>query len=128
MRSVTPQKLRSGKASRKAVMNALMSSRPRRGSCSEYFNSMSGAAISSTMRRSHFSPQKLVNQRPTTALLSSSFDMFDSLLILIGSEAGLLRLERTISIALPYYYYYPFLAVRFRQSISHRSSETGSEF
>src|SRR6476660_1691209 len=28
-------------------MNALMSSRPRRGSCSEYLSSMSGAAISS---------------------------------------------------------------------------------
>src|SRR5689334_14825245 len=53
-------------------MKALMSPRPRRGSCSEYFNSMSGAATSSTTARSHVSPQKSVNQRPTIALLSSS--------------------------------------------------------
>src|SRR5215469_16457061 len=32
---------------------------------------MSGAAISSTTRRLQVSPQKLVNQRPTIALLSS---------------------------------------------------------
>ena len=43
-----PQKLRSGNAARKSVMKALMSSWPFRGSCSEYFSSMSGAAISST--------------------------------------------------------------------------------
>src|SRR6201992_530710 len=52
-------------------MNALMSARPRRGSCSEYFNSMSGAAISSMTPRLTLSPQNSVNQRPTTALLSS---------------------------------------------------------
>src|SRR5690349_20550120 len=50
---------------------ALMSSRPLRGSCSEYFSSMSGAAISSTTLRFQVLPQKSVNQRPTTALLSS---------------------------------------------------------
>src|SRR5260370_29047255 len=53
-------------------MNALMSSRPRRGSCSEYLSSMSGVAISSTTARLTFLPQNSVNQRPTTALLSSS--------------------------------------------------------
>ena len=37
IRSAVPQKLRSGNAARKSVMNALMSSRPRRGACSEYF-------------------------------------------------------------------------------------------
>src|SRR5882724_11349741 len=76
MRSAAPQKLRSGKALRKFVMKALMSSRPRRGSCSEYRRSISGAASSSTIPRSHVSPQNLVNQRPTMALFSSSLDMF----------------------------------------------------
>src|SRR6478672_9452765 len=52
-------------------MNALMSSRPRRGSCSEYLSSMSGAAISSITPRLTRLPQNSVNQRPTTALLSS---------------------------------------------------------
>src|SRR5262249_26862238 len=52
-------------------MNALMSSRPRRGSCSEYLSSMSDAAISSTTARLTLLPQNSVNQRPTTALLSS---------------------------------------------------------
>src|SRR5258708_4263015 len=66
MRSAVPQKLRSGNAERKSVMNALMSSRPRRGSCSEYLSSMSGAAISSTTARLTFLPQNSVNQRPTT--------------------------------------------------------------
>src|SRR6202000_1075065 len=80
MRSAVPQKLRFGKAFRKSVINALISSRPRRGSCSEYCRSMSGAASSSTMLRSQLSPQKLVNQRPTIALLSDSFDMVFSLL------------------------------------------------
>jgi hypothetical protein len=46
------------------------------GSCSEYCNSMSGAASSSTIFRLQVAPQKSVNQRPTIALLSSSFDMF----------------------------------------------------
>src|SRR6266700_1364377 len=36
---------------------------------------MSGAASSSTIPRSHVSPQNLVNQRPTMALFSSSLDM-----------------------------------------------------
>src|SRR5262245_55179953 len=53
-------------------MNALMSSRPRRGSCKEYLSSMSGAAISSMTARLTFLPQNSVNQRPTTALLSAS--------------------------------------------------------
>src|SRR5262245_64461724 len=66
------QKLRSGNAARKSVMNALMSSRPRRGSCKEYLSSMSGAAISSMTARLTFLPQNSVNQRPTTALLSAS--------------------------------------------------------
>src|SRR6202007_2059294 len=78
MRSAVPQKLRSGKALRKSVMNALISSRPRRGSCREYCRSMLGAASSSTMLRSQVSPQKLVNQRPTIALFSDSFDMLFS--------------------------------------------------
>src|SRR5689334_10690461 len=56
-------------------MNALMSSRPRRGSCSEYLSSMSGAAISSTTPRLTLLPQNSVNHRPTTALLSSSLLM-----------------------------------------------------
>ena len=64
-----PQKFRSGNAARKSVMNALMSSRPFRGSCSEYFSSMSGAAISSTMPRLQVLPQKSVNQRPTIGLV-----------------------------------------------------------
>src|SRR5215471_10416425 len=48
-----------------------MSSRPRRGSCSEYFSSISGAATSSTTPRLTFLPQNWVNQRPTTALFRS---------------------------------------------------------
>src|SRR5262245_61469268 len=56
-------------------MNALMSSRPRRGSCSEYLSSISGAAISSTTPRLTVLPQNSVNQRPTTALLSASLRM-----------------------------------------------------
>src|SRR5260221_7422764 len=52
-------------------MKALMSSWPRRGSWSEYFSSMSGAAMASTTARLQVSPQNSVNQRPTTALLSS---------------------------------------------------------
>ena len=39
-----------GECCAKVFMNAFMSSRPRRGSCSEYFSSMSGAAISSIDR------------------------------------------------------------------------------
>src|SRR4029077_10256804 len=72
IRSAVPQKLRSGNAARKSVINALMSSRPRRGSCSEYFSSISGAATSSTTPRLTFLPQNWVNQRPTTALFCSS--------------------------------------------------------
>src|ERR1700693_4750910 len=53
-------------------MNALMSARPRRGSCSEYLSSMSGAAISSMTVKLTFLPQNSVNQRPTTALFSAS--------------------------------------------------------
>src|SRR5262245_22722433 len=52
-------------------MNALMSSWPRRGSCSEYLSSMSGAAIWSMTARLTVLPQNSVNQRPTMALLSS---------------------------------------------------------
>jgi hypothetical protein len=54
------------------LWNALMSSRPRRGSWSEYFSSISGAASSSTMSRLQVLPQKSVNHRPTMALFSSS--------------------------------------------------------
>src|SRR6266446_5626114 len=78
IRSAAPQKLRSGNALRKAVMKALMSSRPRRGLCSEYCNSMSGAARASTMVRSQVFPQNAVNQRPTMALLSAAVDIRDS--------------------------------------------------
>src|SRR3954470_12689447 len=70
IRSAVPQKLRSGNAWRKSVMNALMSSRPRRGSCNEYCSSMSGAASSSTISRLQVLPQKSVNHRPTIALLA----------------------------------------------------------
>src|SRR5262249_19404829 len=56
---------------RKSSMKALMSSRPFRGSCSEYFSSMSGAPIASTTSRLQVFPQNSVNQRPTAALLSS---------------------------------------------------------
>src|SRR5215470_13342968 len=78
MRSAAPQKLRSGNAVRKALMKALMSSRPRRGACSEYCNSMSGAASASTMVRSQVFPQNVVNQRPTMALFAASVDIRDS--------------------------------------------------
>src|ERR1700719_1394360 len=54
MRSAVPQNFRSGNAARKSVMKALMSSRPLRGSWSEYFRSISGAAIASTTARLHF--------------------------------------------------------------------------
>src|SRR5215469_4248632 len=56
-------------------MKALMSAWPRRGSWSEYFKSMSGAAISSTMERSQVLPQNFSNQRPTTALLVFSLNI-----------------------------------------------------
>src|ERR1700733_12167495 len=84
MRSAAPQKLRSGNAFRKSVMNALMSSRPRRGSCSEYCRSMSGAASSSTIPRLQVLPQKSTNHRPTMALLSSSFDTITSPVVCVG--------------------------------------------
>ncbi len=67
-----PQKLRSGKAARKSVINPLTSSRPWRGSCREYLSSMFGAATSSTTARLRSLPQNSVNQRTTVALLSSS--------------------------------------------------------
>src|SRR5687768_17096997 len=68
-------------------MKALMSSRPRRGACSEYCSSMSGAASSSTMAALYSLPQKCVNQRPTMALLSSSLDMMlSSYLQLAGAS------------------------------------------
>src|ERR1700756_118743 len=44
---------------------------------------MSGAASSSTTSRLHVLPQKSVNQRPTTALLSSSLDMVNSSLTVV---------------------------------------------
>src|ERR1700693_341290 len=86
MRSAAPQKLRSGKALRKSVMKALMSSRPRRGSGGEYSSRISGAGGLSTIPRSHVSPQNLVNQRPTMALFSSSLDM---LYLLFASSSQL---------------------------------------
>src|ERR1700722_10224803 len=87
IRSAVPQKFRSGNAARKSVMNALMSSRPRRGSCREYFKSISGAAISSTTARFTSLPQNSVNQRPTTALLSSCLLMKWILLVCIGGSS-----------------------------------------
>src|ERR1700722_427146 len=93
MRSAVPQKLRSGNAARKSVMKALMSSRPFRASCSEYLSSMSGAAISSTTPRLHVLPQKSVNQRPTTALLSCSFDILISLFMVEDGEGNGLRIS-----------------------------------
>ena len=59
---------------RNPVMNALMSSWPRRGACSEYCRSMSGAAARRHPEIAGL-PQNPVNQRPTIALLSLSFDM-----------------------------------------------------
>jgi hypothetical protein len=40
--SAVPQKLRSGNAARKSLINALTSAWPRRGACNEYLNGMSG--------------------------------------------------------------------------------------
>src|SRR5262245_45084325 len=65
-------------------MNALMSSRPRRASCSEYLSSMFGAAISSMTPRLTVLPQNSVNQRPTTALLSACLRMAMILMIASG--------------------------------------------
>src|ERR1700741_3381126 len=87
MRSAVPQKFKSGNAARKSVMKALMSARPFRGSCSEYFSSMSGAAISSTISRLQVLPQKSVNHRPTTALLSDSLLMLNSECVVASSNA-----------------------------------------
>src|ERR1700722_6866235 len=87
IRSAVPQKFRSGNAARKSVMNALMSSCPRRGSGGEYFKSISGAAISSTTARFTSLPQNSVNQRPTTALLSSCLLMKWILLACIGGSS-----------------------------------------
>src|SRR5215475_11603685 len=70
-------------------MNALMSWRPRRGSCREYLSSMSGEAISSTTARLTCLPQNSVNQRPTMALLSSC--------LLIGVAPHGLPCERIIA-------------------------------
>src|SRR5262245_38895219 len=70
-------------------MKALISARPRRGSCSEYFNSMSGAAMSSTTARLHFSPQNSVNQRPTIALLSLSLLMWSPLDVSHGDHRSI---------------------------------------
>src|ERR1051325_4316047 len=52
-------------------MNALTSSRPRRGACSEYCRSISGAANSSTISGFQGLPQNSLNQRPTISLLFS---------------------------------------------------------
>src|ERR1700730_6662065 len=92
MRLAVPQKFRSGNAVRKSVMKALMSSRPLRGSWSEYFSSMFGAAISSITLRLQVLPQKSVNQRPTMALLSSCKLMgvpLDCCFKVIGGGGGL---------------------------------------
>src|SRR6202035_580647 len=78
MRSAAPQKLISGNAFRKSVMNDLISSRPRRGACREYCRSIFGAASSSTILRLQVVPQKSVNQRPTIALLSCSLVIVNS--------------------------------------------------
>src|SRR5712672_2058518 len=90
MRSAAPQKLRSGNAFRKSVINALMSSRPRRGSWSEYCRSMSGAASSSTIPRLQVLPQKSVNHLPTMALLSSSFDTIISPVVCFGLQSTII--------------------------------------
>src|ERR1700722_7695470 len=76
-------------------MNALMSSRPRRGACSEYFKSMSGAAISSTTARLTLLPQNSVTQRPSTALLSSCFLMEMDPLVLSEDHRSRSMTERT---------------------------------
>src|ERR1700738_3206315 len=89
MRSAAPQKVRSGNAFRKSVINALMSSRPRRGSWSEYCRSMAGAASSSTIPRLQVLPQKSVNHRPTMALLSSSFDTIISPVVCFGLQSAI---------------------------------------
>src|ERR1700680_1681407 len=60
-------------------MKLRTSSRPRRGACSEYWSSMSGAASSSMILGFQGSPQNPSNQRPTIALLSCSSDIFDPL-------------------------------------------------
>src|SRR6266536_1968260 len=78
MRSAAPQKLRSGNASRNPIMKFVTSSRPRRGACSEYCKRMLGAPSSSTILRFQGLPQNSLNQRPTIALLSCSFDMVTS--------------------------------------------------
>src|SRR5437764_2439925 len=72
MRSAAPQNLRSGKAARKSSMKFRTSCRPRRGACSEYWSSMSGAASSSMICGFHGLPQNPSNQRPTRALFSCS--------------------------------------------------------
>src|SRR3954452_11213863 len=53
-------------------MNALTSSRPRRGACSEYCKRISGAASSSTILGFQGLPQNSSNQRPTISLLFSA--------------------------------------------------------
>src|ERR1700680_1688281 len=78
MSSAAPAKLRSGNASRNAVMNAFTSARPRRGACSEYCKRMSAVQSSSTIAGFQVLPQNSVNHRPTMALLSCSFDMMNS--------------------------------------------------
>src|SRR6267142_1420914 len=55
------------------------SSRPRRGAWSEYWSKISGAASSSMILGFQGLPQNPSNQRPTTALLSCSPDIFDPL-------------------------------------------------
>src|SRR5262245_22873614 len=52
-------------------MKSRMSSRPRRGACNEYCNSMSGAASWSMTLGFQVLPQNSVNHRPTIALLLS---------------------------------------------------------
>src|SRR5215831_3053323 len=89
MRSAVPPNSRSGNAARKPVMKRLMSSRPRRGACNEYCSSMSGAASSSMTARLQGLPQNSLNQRPTTALFSSSFDIVRLLEVVVASNANL---------------------------------------
>src|SRR3954453_12089720 len=78
MSSAAPAKLRSGNASRNAVMNAFTSARPRRGACNEYCKRMSAVHSSSTIEGFQVLPQNSVNHRLTMALLSCSFDMMNS--------------------------------------------------
>src|SRR5215208_6385307 len=92
MRSAAPPNSRSGNAARKSIMKFFTSSRPRRGACREYCSRISGAASSSTTLGFQGLPQNSVNQRPTMALLSCSFDMGVPLVVVSDATLGSCRL------------------------------------